>query len=109
MIMDFVVLKKVLRSIADQFDHRVLIPGNCPFIELKLGKEIVVKAQGKRYVFPAEDVVILDAEESSAEEIAQVILEILLKEIRFPKNITRVEVGVNEELGQCAWATRELR
>jgi len=109
MIMDFVVLKKVLRSIADQFDHRVLIPGNCPLIDLKLGKEIVVKVQGKRYVFPAEDVVILDAEESSAEEIARVILEILLKEIRFPKNVTRVEVGVYEELGQSAWATRELR
>jgi 6-pyruvoyltetrahydropterin/6-carboxytetrahydropterin synthase len=107
--MDFVPLKQALREIADEFDHRVLIPGNCKHMELSLGQEIVIKAQGKRYVFPPEDVVILDAEESSAEELAQIILQMVLEKIPMPANVKDIEIGVDEELGQSAWATKKLR
>ncbi len=108
MIMDFVPLKKALREIAEEFDHRVLIPGNCQHMELSLGDEIVIKTLGKRYVFPAEDVVILDAEESSAEELARVILQMVLVRIPMPQNVTDIEIGVDEELGQSAWVTKQL-
>ena len=109
MVMDFVPLKRALREIADELDHHILLPGNCPYMEMQLGEEVVVKVKGKRYVFPAEDVIILDAEESSAEEIARVILEMLMQKVEFPKNVTLVEVGVDEELGQSAWVSRDLR
>jgi 6-pyruvoyltetrahydropterin/6-carboxytetrahydropterin synthase len=109
MIMDFVVLKKVLRSIADQLDHRVLLPGNCPLIEMKVGNEIVINTKGKRYVFPPDDVTILDVEETSAEEIARVILEMVLAQVTFPRNVERIEIGVDEEQGQSAWVSRDLR
>jgi 6-pyruvoyltetrahydropterin/6-carboxytetrahydropterin synthase len=109
MIMDFVPLKQALRQIADEFDHRVLIPGNCKHIDLRLGEEIEVKAEGKRYLFPPEDVVVLDAEESSAEELARIILEMVLERIPMPPNIEGIEIGVDEELGQSAWVTRKLR
>jgi len=109
MIMDFVPLKQALRQIADEFDHRVLIPGNCKHIDLTLGEEIEVMAEGKRYLFPPEDVVVLDAEESSAEELARIILEMVLKRIPMPPNIKGIEIGVDEELGQSAWITKKLR
>jgi 6-pyruvoyltetrahydropterin/6-carboxytetrahydropterin synthase len=109
MVMDFVPLKRALRGIAEELDHHILLPGNCPYMEMQLGEEVVVKVKGKRYVFPAEDVIILDAEESSAEEIARVIMEMLMQKVHFPKNVALVEVGVDEELGQSAWVSRDLR
>jgi len=109
MIMDFVVLKQVLRGIADQLDHRVLLPGNCPLIDMEVGDEIVLRTQGKRYVFPADDVTILDVEETSAEEIARVVLKMVLAQVKFPKNVQGIEIGVDEELGQSAWVVHELR
>lgn len=109
MVMDFVPLKKALRDIADELDHHILLPGNCPYIQMEVGEEVVVKAGGKRYVFPADDVVILDAEESSAEEIARVILEMVMQKVRFPKNVSSIEIGVDEELGQSAWVSRDPR
>jgi len=109
MVMDFVTLKKALRGIADELDHHILLPGNCPHMKIQVGEEISVKVKGKSYVFPAEDVIILDAEESSAEEIARVILEMLLQKVEFPKNVRSIEIGVDEELGQSAWVSRDLR
>ncbi|HUL39184.1 MAG TPA: 6-carboxytetrahydropterin synthase [Methanomassiliicoccales archaeon] len=108
MIMDFVPLKKALRDIADELDHHILLPGNSSYMQMQVGEEVVVKAKGKRYAFPAEDVVILDAEETSAEEIARVILEMVLQKVRFPDNVSSVEIGVDEELGQSAWVSRDL-
>lgn len=109
MVLDFVPLKKVLREIAEEFDHRVILPGNSKHLELRTGKEIEVRTKGKRYVFPAEDVVVIDAEESSAEEMARVILEMLLQRLDLPSNVSEVEVGVFEEQGQSAWASKKLR
>jgi len=53
--------------------------------------------------------VIIDAEESSTEEMARVILEMLLQRMTFPANVKEVEIGVYEELGQSAFASRKLR
>jgi 6-pyruvoyltetrahydropterin/6-carboxytetrahydropterin synthase len=102
-------LKKALRGIADELDHHILLPGNCPHMELRIAEEVTVTAQGKRYVFPLEDVIVLDAVETSAEELARVILEMLQQRVRFPGNVASVEVGVDEELGQSAWVTKDLR
>jgi len=109
MIMDFTELKKTMRQIVEDFDHRVLLAGNCPRMRLTLGDEVIAETEGKRYVFPPEDVVILDAEEASAEEVAKVLLNRVLSEIDFPTNVSRIDVGVDEERGQSAWITRQLR
>ncbi|MEM3059735.1 MAG: 6-carboxytetrahydropterin synthase [Methanomassiliicoccales archaeon] len=109
MIMDFTELKSMMRRIVEDFDHRVLIAGNCPRIKISVDKEIVVEISGKRYVFPPEDVIIIDAEEASAEEVARVLLSRVLSEIRFPINVNRIEVGVDEERGQSAWISCDLR
>jgi hypothetical protein len=54
-------------------------------------------------------VVIIDAEESSTEEMARVILEMLLQRMTFPANVKEVEIGIYEELDQSAFASRKLR
>jgi 6-pyruvoyltetrahydropterin/6-carboxytetrahydropterin synthase len=109
MIMDFVLVKKALRAIAEELDHRVLIPSNSPMIEVLIGEEIIVNVGTKRYIFPAEDVVLLDTVASSAEELSRVLLSRLLQMVRFPPNVERVELGIHEEVGQSAWTTYDLR
>lgn len=108
MIMDFIPLKRELRSIAEQLDHRVLIPANSKKITISLGDEVYIKAEGKKYALPKEDVIMLPTEESSAEELSHFILTNLLKAVDFPPNVKEVEVGVHEELGQSAWSSKRL-
>jgi len=108
MIMDFVTLKKALRRLAEDLDHRVLIPSNSKRINISVGDEVFVKVGHKRYVFPLEDVVLLDTEESSAEEMARALLSQLVQAVKFPENVEMVELGIHEELGQSAWACHKL-
>ncbi len=108
MVMDFVILKKVLREISEELDHHLILPGKSDEMIISVGEEVRVETAGKRYLFPAEDVVILDINQTSAEEIAEFFLRRLIEEVEFPRNVHRVEVGVDEERGQTAWAYREL-
>ena len=108
MIFDFMVLKRALRSIADELDHRVLLPGNSKRVKIDVNKNVEVQFDRKKYSFPVEDVAILDIEVASAEELAKFVLERLFTKIKFSKNIERVEIGVDEGRGQKAWAQKVL-
>jgi 6-pyruvoyltetrahydropterin/6-carboxytetrahydropterin synthase len=108
MVMDFIPLKKELRSLADELDHRVLVPANSKRITVALGEEVFIKAEGKKYALPKEDVVLLPTEESSAEELCKYILDKVVELVDFPPNVKEIEVGVHEELGQSAWACRKM-
>lgn len=109
MVMDFIPLKQALKGIVDELDHRVIIPANSHRISIAVDEEVTVRSGHKRYVFPLEDVVLLDTEESSAEEMAKVLLYRLMSAVEFPANVHRVELGIHEELGQSAWASQELK
>jgi 6-pyruvoyltetrahydropterin/6-carboxytetrahydropterin synthase len=110
MVMDFIDLKRALRRITEEFDHRVLLPGSSTRVILEdKGDEVEARIDGKRYVFPKEDILILDISESSAEEIAETMLNRVIEVVDFPPNISRIEVGVDEERGQSAWVSRDLR
>ena len=108
MVMDFIPLKKELRALAEELDHRVLVPANSKKITVALGDEVFIKADGKKYALPKEDVVLLPTEESSAEELCRYILGKVVDLVVFPSNVKEIEVGVHEELGQSAWASRKL-
>ncbi|HIJ00826.1 MAG: 6-pyruvoyltetrahydropterin/6-carboxytetrahydropterin synthase [Candidatus Methanomethylophilaceae archaeon] len=108
MIMDFVVLKRALRQVVNILDHRVLLPGNSKEASLEIGEEVTVISGGKRYVFPLEDVVILDVEHTTAEEMAAMILDGIIEDVELPSNVTAISLGLDEERGQTAWARRVL-
>jgi len=108
MVMDFIDLKKLLRRVVEELDHKVLLPGRSPRVNIDAGEEVKVITDGKRYLFPREDVVILDISQTSAEELADLILQRVMGELSFPDNVTKVEIGVDEERGQTAWAYREV-
>jgi 6-pyruvoyltetrahydropterin/6-carboxytetrahydropterin synthase len=109
MVVDFLALKRALRQIADDLDHRVLVPTGCPAVEVSADEEnLQVCAAGKRYSFPRDDVTMLDISVPSAEELAAYALKRFLKLAKLPKNVKRVEIGVDESKGQGAWAVKKL-
>ncbi|MFA5452575.1 MAG: 6-carboxytetrahydropterin synthase [Candidatus Methanomethylophilaceae archaeon] len=109
MVMDFVVLKKELKSFIVEFDHKTLLPGRSPDTKLTVTETSVEAVScGKRYVFPKEDVVILEISTTTAEEMTKMMTERLVKNVKFPSNVHKVSVGLDEERGQTAWYTMEL-
>ncbi|MFA6804667.1 MAG: 6-pyruvoyl tetrahydropterin synthase family protein [Candidatus Methanomethylophilaceae archaeon] len=110
MIMDFVILKKKLKAMIEEFDHHVLLPGCSPDAKVtKEGDSVEVVCCGKRYVFPAIDVTILDIPTTTAEEMSKMMTERMAAEVDIPENVRSISVGLDEERGQTAWYTKVLR
>ena len=55
------------------------------------------------------DVVLLDIPTTTAEEMTKMMTERMVREVDFPKNVRSVSVGLDEERGQTAWYTVELK
>ncbi|MEA4977539.1 MAG: 6-carboxytetrahydropterin synthase [Methanomassiliicoccaceae archaeon] len=110
MLMDFVVLKKELREIMMLLDHRTLLPSASEDVIITLTETSVEAVTcGKRYVFPADDVIILDLPNTTAEEMAKLMVHKMINDVKFPENVRAVSIGLDEERGQTAWYTVEIR
>ncbi len=110
MIMDFVILKRALKRMIDEFDHRTLLPAKSSEVKISVMDESVEVVSGcKRYVFPKEDVALLDVPTTTAEEMTKMMTLRMLSEIQFPLNVTSISIGLDEERGQTAWYTEAIR
>ena len=107
-VIDFSRVKSSLEAIADSLDHRVLIPEKDRAVGID-ELEVAMKQNGKRYVFPREDCVLLPMKTITAENLAEYVLGELLKHIDAPKNMTKIEVSVDEGFGQGATVAKMLR
>ena len=109
-IMDFVVLKKGLKAIIEDFDHRTLIPTESEDVKVTVTEDSVEAVScGKRYVFPRVDVTLLPIPNTTAEEMAKMMTLRIVSDIEFPPNVRSVSIGLDEERGQTAWYTEVLR
>ncbi|RLF49403.1 MAG: 6-pyruvoyl tetrahydropterin synthase family protein [Thermoplasmata archaeon] len=106
MVVDFVKIKDVLRDIVSALDHHVLLPTKSPHIRIEQGDNVGVNVHGKHYVFPREDVKLLDVVECTAEQLAKYILNTLMQRLG-DVSVDRVELCVEEGPGQGAWAVYE--
>lgn len=107
LVFDFLPLKEKLRKIADELDHKMLLAEGMKGLK-KTGEGYEIRVNGKRYLFPNEDVVLLDIDQATTEELARYLLEKVIEDIDFPETIKVVEIGVDESRGQGAWARRRL-
>jgi len=106
MIMDFVVLKKKLREIIGELDHKTLLPTRSDDVKLTMdGDSVEAVSCGKRYVFPRMDVTLLDIPTTTAEEMSKMMAERMVAEIEIPDNVSSLSIGLDEERGQTAWYT----
>jgi len=109
MVMDFVSLKKELRKFVEELDHRTLLPGKSDEVILTVNEQSVdVVCGSKQYMFPREDVVILEVPTTTAEEMTKMMVERMISDIEFPPNVRSVSIGLDEERGQTAWYTKEI-
>lgn len=108
-ILDFSVVKDVLRQIVNDLDHKILIPEKNRVVKIEKDKDsIIIDSLGKHYVFPTNDCVLLPIISTSAENLASYILKKFLESRSLPKTIENIEIGVDEGFGQGAKASKTL-
>ncbi len=110
-VFDFGRLKKIMRRLCDELDHRVLLPLENPQIRLtEEGDGIGVAYLSKRYVFPRQDVVLLPVPNTTAEMIARHLARRLVEELQPLRagNLTWLQVEVEESFGQSAYYRERL-
>jgi len=113
-VFDFVVLKRIMRGLVNELDHRMLLPLRNPKLEVREeDDEVHVHARDrpKRYVFPREDVVLLDVPNTTAEMLARHLARRLREELAAlgASNLSAVTMVVEETAGQAAWYRESLR
>ena len=109
-IIDFSIAKKILRNIADILDHKVLIPNNSTVVTTKQSnRSIELESLGKTYVFPVSDCVLLPISSSSAEHLAEYVLNSFLRDLESNHQLTMIEIGVDEGYGQGAWISKKIK
>jgi len=100
-------VKLVMKKICDTWDEKFFLPMLCPFLEIKKqdSESVDFKLCGKRYVMPADEVVMLPVDNITTESLAQQFSKNLLVTLRSTlekKGVLKVEVKVEEITGQGA-------
>lgn len=105
-VLDFSVLKQIVRRQVDAIDHRVLLPMGNPKIAVRHeGDRVLVDVFGEpRYVFPARDCAILPIGNSTAEKLAEYLARQVSAELEVigVKNLSQIDLEVEESPGQTA-------
>jgi 6-pyruvoyltetrahydropterin/6-carboxytetrahydropterin synthase len=105
-VLDFSMLKDIMKRLTDEIDHRVLLPLESTKIQVReSGDTVTVAVAGKpRYVFPRTDCALLPVPNTTVEMLAQYLAGRLCKELASSGGVAlrAVEVEVEENFGQSA-------
>jgi 6-pyruvoyltetrahydropterin/6-carboxytetrahydropterin synthase len=110
-VIDFIALRDELKAIIDELDHRMLLPTGHPLIRVEEnGGEVqaTFTPDGRRWVFPRSDCVLLPVANTTAELVARYIGERLIGAVerRTGTRPGRLQVSVDENHGQ--WGVCEM-
>ena len=105
-VLDFSELKRIMRQLCDEIDHKVLLPLRNPKLDVReRDGSVTVGYEGKpKYVFPVEDCALLDIPNTTVEMLAQFLAErvrVALGELGV-RTLTAIELEVEENFGQAA-------
>jgi 6-pyruvoyltetrahydropterin/6-carboxytetrahydropterin synthase len=106
-IMDFGTLKNLVRDIAKELDHKFLVAKRHKNVAIK-GGTVTMKSSGSVYQVPLRDCAVLDIEQTSAEELALWVGKKLKPKLVGFKNLTNLQVKVEEGMGQSVWLSLKL-
>ena len=105
-VLDFSILKKIVRRIVDEIDHKVLLPTRNPKLAYRHEGDMVhVDYFGKpTYVFPKGDCALLPIQNSTAEMLAEYIAVHVRNELMQDgyTHLSQLEIEVEENFGQSA-------
>ena len=98
MVVDFNEVKEMAVNICKTLDHKVMLPGKSKTISVKDEEGFIeVHVGEKRYVFPAEDCIVIETEATTAELLATYIHG----HIKFSSEY-KVKICVSESAGSTA-------
>ncbi len=104
-VFDFVRVKRLMKRLCDEFDHRMLLPLNNPVLELEqYADSVEVRYKHRRFLFPLDDVVLLPVPNTTAEMLARHLCGRALEELRQlgGSPLQAIELEVEESPGQSA-------
>lgn len=105
-VIDFIAFRDTLAKIVKRLDHHMLLATRHPLISVETtGDEVIVRFQKKRWVFPAEDCMLMPIVNTTAEEIAWWIAIELKQELgpSVGERLNWLEIGVDENNGQWGY------
>lgn len=105
-VVDFSAVKKIMRKLTAELDHKVLLPLDNPRLQVvtRDGAVHVAYEQKPRYVFPEKDCVLLSIPNTTVEMLATLLAKRLARELAEAgaKTLTSLELEVEENFGQSA-------
>lgn len=105
-VFDFVTLKRIMRKLCDDIDHKVLLATENPHLQIaEQGDSVTVAYDNRpRYVFPKRDCALLPVPNTTVEMLAE-YLTMQLREALTREGaagVTAIEMEVEENFGQSA-------
>jgi 6-pyruvoyltetrahydropterin/6-carboxytetrahydropterin synthase len=109
-VFDFVALKRLMKHLCDEIDHKVLLPLSNPKLTIgEQGESITVAYQGQpRYVFPRDDCALLPIPNTTVEMLAQYLAGRLRSELPLTAHVSAIELEVEENFGQSGFYRERL-
>lgn len=123
-VLDFVLLKNIVRALCREWDHRFLMPQHNPHLRVTqredaweieytgdLSKLPNAPTSPIRYVMPTWTVVPLPVDNVTAERLAELLAHGIVSELRrrgASESLTRLIVGIEETEMQAAFFTLDL-
>jgi len=105
-VVDFSIIKKMVRKYVDQIDHKVLLPTRNPKLTItEQGDRVHVAYFGTpTYIFPKTDCAMLPIENTTAEMLARYLAGLVREELGREgiTNLSLLELEVEENFGQSA-------
>jgi len=110
-VVDFAILKRIVRRYVDQIDHRVLLPTNNPKLAFREeGAMTFVEYFGvQTYQFPTKDCAMMPIANTTAEMIAEWLAINVRDDLAAEgAKLTFLEIEVEESFGQSATYSERL-
>ena len=112
-VFNFVTLKRMMKRLTDELDHRMLLPLHNPLVAIEETADggVIARTQGRWYRFPRGDVVLLDLPNTTVEMMARYLCSRLRAELAAradATHLTAIEVALEESFGQTAFYREQL-
>lgn len=109
-MLSYGTFKQALRKVCANWDEKILLAGANQWLEVlpAAAHEYAFRLCGKRYILPADEVVMLNVDNITTENLAQVLFERFWEElssdasIDWQQRITAISLRVDESQGQGA-------
>jgi 6-pyruvoyltetrahydropterin/6-carboxytetrahydropterin synthase len=105
-VLDFGELKRIMRQLCDDIDHKVLLAVENPHLQIaEQGDSVTVAYDNRpRYVFPKRDCALLPVPNTTVEMLAELLTGQLQSELSKAgtKGLRAIEIEVEENFGQSA-------